>query len=308
MSDMSNIPEDRSLVVEKEWWEKLPRAIYSTLERIPVDDAWFEVYKVIEGTFVIYEPGQYEEAISNLVIGEEKSALIDTGCGIGNIKHVVEELTDLPVMVINTHSHNDHVAQNYLFEEVAMFDHPWSHRVAEEGLPQSKMIHLLDEGMVWKQLPENFNPRDYHVPQFEVTTWLEDGDLVDLGERELEIIHTPGHSPDSICLLDRVYRLLFTGDMFYTGGIYTYLPGGDLSIFIESYRRMLSYYEEYDRLMPSHNEPWVEKVMLKKVLSALEEIAAGEGTYGEGFDQGIPIRKYDYGSFSIITKDESKKG
>ena len=72
--------------------------------------------------------------------------------------------------------------------------------------------------------------------------------------------------------------------------------------FIESYRRMLAHYDEYDRLMPSHNEPWVEKQRLKDVHEAVIDIAEGRGEYLEGTDMGIPIRKYDYGRFSVVTR------
>jgi glyoxylase-like metal-dependent hydrolase (beta-lactamase superfamily II) len=296
-----SVPEDRKLLVENNWWKKLPRKIYSKLLKIPVSQEWFEVYRVFDGIYVIYEPGQYEEALSTLLIGDEKSLLIDTGCGIGNIKKVVEEITELPVMVVNTHSHNDHIAQNYLFDEIAMLDHPWSHK-AQHGLPNSEMAHLIAEGMVWKPLPKTFDPDNYIVPGFEVTKYLNEGDTLDIGARSLEVLYTPGHTPDSCCFLDREDRLLFTGDMFYTGGIYTYLNGGDIPTFIGSYKKMLSYYNDFDRLMPSHNEPWVEKSLLKDVYKAVMEIAEGKGSYRKGTDRGTPIRKFSYERFSIVTK------
>jgi len=293
--------EDRSLLIAKNWWDKLPRKIYASLERVPIKQNWFQVYRVLPDIYVFYEPYQYEEAISTLVLGEDKAILIDTGCGIGNLKKAVAEVTDMPVMVLNTHAHNDHIAQNYMFDEIAMLDHPWSHK-AQEGLPNSEMAHLIAEGMTWKPLPEDFDKENYVVPGFKVTKWFKDGDVFDLGNRTLEVMHTPGHTPDSLCLLDREDKLLFTGDMFYTGGIYTYLNGGDIPTFVNSYMRMLDYYDEYERLMPSHNEPWVEKELLKEVFKAVVDIAEGRGTHKEGTDRGTPIRKYDYGRFSVVTR------
>ena len=250
---------------------------------------------------LFYEPYQYEEALSTLIIGEDKALLVDTGCGIGNIKKAVEEVTDLAVMVVNTHAHNDHIAQNYLFDEVAMLDHFWSQK-AQQGLPNSEMAHLIAEGMTWKPLPEGFDPVNYNVPSFKVTRWLHEGDKIELGNRSFEVLHTPGHTPDSICLLDREDKLFFTGDMFYTGGIYTYLNGGNLPMFVDSYLKMLKYYDQYDHLMPGHNEPWVEKELLKEVFKAVVDIAEGRGTYKEGTDRGIPIRKYEYDRFSVVTR------
>lgn len=293
-------PDDRKLLIADRWWDKLPRAVYSTLERVPCSQDWFQVYKVKDGIYAIYEPYQYEEALCTLMLGEEKAVLIDTGCGIGNIRDVVDEITDLPVMVVNTHAHNDHIAQNHLFDEVAMLDHPWSHE-AEKGLPNSEMAHLIADGMLWKELPEGFDAENYVVPGFKVTRWFNERDIIDLGNRTLEVIHTPGHTPDCVCFLDREDRLLFTGDMFYTGGIYTYLNGGDLPTFINSYLKLLEYYDEFDYLMPSHNEPRVEKVLLRDVFKAVVDIAEGRGRYVEGTDRGTSIRKYDFGRFSVVT-------
>jgi glyoxylase-like metal-dependent hydrolase (beta-lactamase superfamily II) len=301
MSTMS--ADDRKVVVPPKWWEILPRKVYSQLDRVETGQPWFEVYLIDPGIYVIYEPGQFEEAISYLVLGEDRAALIDTGCGIGDIRALVEEFTDLPIVVVNTHSHNDHVAQNYMFDEVEIFDDPVSRDRARRGCSHEEMAHLISEGMTWKPLPEDFDPEAYHVPPFEVTRWLKDGDVVDLGGRSLEVIHTPGHSPDSVCLLERGARLLWTGDLFYTGAIYTYLPGGDVDTFIESYGKIIGLFTHYDRLMPSHNEPWVEKEILREVLKAVEDIRAWKAKkYIEGMDGDIKIRRYNYERFAIITR------
>lgn len=294
---------ERDIVRPARWWELLPRPAYSHLERVESSQPWFEVYKVEPDIYVFYEPGQFEEAISYLVLGGERAALIDTGCGIGNVRALAEEFTELPLMVVNTHSHIDHIAQDYLFDDVAIFDDSMARRAAEEGNPHEEAVDLISEGLVWKPLPEAFDPDTYRVPPFRVTRWLHDGDIVDLGGRELGVFHTPGHSPDSICLLDRDARLLWTGDTFYTGAIYTYLPGGDLDKLIESYRRMIGLFPNYDRLMPSHNEPWIEKEVLRDALRAAEEVRAGGGAHVEG-EGGI--RRYDYGRFSIITAPLSR--
>lgn len=296
-------PEDRKLLIADRWWDKLPRAIYSTLERVPCSQDWFEIYKVKEDIYAIYEPYQYEEALCTLIKGSEKAYLIDTGCGIGDIRKAVEEITDLPVMVINSHAHNDHIAQNYQFDEIAMLDHPWSHE-AQKGLPNSEMAHLIAVGMTWKELPKEFDAENYVVPGFKVTNWFRDGDVLDLGNRTLKVLHTPGHTPDSVCFLDKEDKMLFTGDMFYTGGIYTYLNGGDIPTFIQSYEKMLKYYDEYELLMPSHNEPCVEKTLLKDVFKAVVDITKGKGTFIEGTDRGQPIRKYDFDRFSVVTSTD----
>jgi glyoxylase-like metal-dependent hydrolase (beta-lactamase superfamily II) len=291
----------RSIIAPAHWWEALPRKTYSKLQKVESSQPWFEIYKIDPDIYVFYEPGQFEEAISYLVLGKEKAALIDTGCGIGNVKRLAQEFTALPIIVVNTHSHYDHIAQDYLFHEVAIFDAPNARQASENGCSKAEMSKLLADGMLCKSLPEDFDSANYHVPPFTVTWWLRDGDVIRLGDRDLEVIYTPGHSPDSICLLDRSARVLWTGDMFYSGPIYLHLPGGNIDAFIHSYERIAALSSQYDKLMPSHNEPWVEKTVLEEVLEAARAIRAGKGKYIEGIDGKEKIRRYQYAHFAITT-------
>src|SRR5215475_4592886 len=89
-----------------EWCKALPRPEYRALQRVLPDETWFEVYKVAPGTFAIYEPHQFEETISYLIVGTKQALLFDTGMGIANIKAVVARLTSRPVVVLNSHTHN----------------------------------------------------------------------------------------------------------------------------------------------------------------------------------------------------------
>jgi len=292
----------RTTVAPIDWWNALPRKVYSELRKLESNQSWFEVYKIEPDIYVFYEPGQFEEVISYLVLGKKKAALIDTGCGIGNVKKLAEEFTQLPTIVVNTHSHYDHVAQNHMFSEVAIFDTPNARQAAKNGYSRTEMAHLLAKGMLWKPLPEDFDAQNYYVRPFTVTWWLKDGDIVDLGDRKLEVIHTPGHSPDSICLLDRDAKVLWTGDTFYAGAIYVHLPGSDLDTFINSYEKMIALSTLYEKLMPSHNEPWVSKAILQEVLEATQDIVAGKGEYTEDIEETTKIRRYEYPRFSIITK------
>jgi glyoxylase-like metal-dependent hydrolase (beta-lactamase superfamily II) len=293
---------DRTIVAPLHWWKALPRPSYANLHRLKSNQPWFELYEVDSNVYAFYEPGHFEEAISYPVVGGRKAALIDTGCGIGNVKMLTEEFTELPLMVVNTHSHYDHIAQNYMFQEVALFDAPNARQASRNGCSKAEMSSLLANGMLSKALPEHFDPQNYQVPPFAVTRWLKNGDIIDLGHRSLEVVHTPGHSPDSICLPERDAKLLWTGDIYYPSAIYVHLPGSDLADFINSYERMIALSPLYERLLPSHNETCIEKRRLEQVLEAAEDIRAGKAKYIEGIDRGTRVRKYQYADFAIITK------
>jgi len=144
------------------WWDKLPRPEWSAYQKIDQDQDWFEVYLIAEGIYAIYEPGQFEEVISFLITGDDKALLFDTGLGIGNMRRVVDQLTDLDVIVLNSHTHYDHIGSNYLFDVIYGTDTEFTQRRAE-GSPPDAVADFLQEGWVWKDLPEKLELNRYQV-------------------------------------------------------------------------------------------------------------------------------------------------
>src|SRR5258705_7158642 len=110
------------------WCQQLPRPQYKTLERVLPDEPWFEIYRIRPGVFAIYEPKQFEEVISYLILGDNRALLFDTGLGVGRISAVVTRLTQLPVTVINSHTHFDHVGGNTEFKEIWTRDLPYTRK------------------------------------------------------------------------------------------------------------------------------------------------------------------------------------
>jgi glyoxylase-like metal-dependent hydrolase (beta-lactamase superfamily II) len=276
----------------------------SQLRKISISEDWFEAYEIGSNLFVFCESRHYENTAISLVIGPEKATLIDTGCGIGNLRKAVAEVTDKPVTVINTHTHLDHLGSNRQFDEIAMFDHPISRRVAAEGASHQIMQHeILAENLVTKPWPHDFDPSDFALLPFNVNHWLRDGDRLELGGQDLEVIYTPGEAVDHICLLDRAERLLFCGDILLDGPVWTHLEGGNLEDLVKSYRKLMGYFEEFDHLMPGHNQPWLDKSLLPETLAGAEKVLSGQA---EGADIIDPwnrrLKQYSFGRFSITTR------
>src|SRR5438445_6768522 len=98
-----------------DWCKALPRPEYKTLQRVLPDETWFEIYKVAPQTFAIYEPHQSEETIAYLIVGTKQAVLFDTGMGIADIQQIVRKLTSRPIVVLNSHTHDDHVGDNSPF-------------------------------------------------------------------------------------------------------------------------------------------------------------------------------------------------
>lgn len=282
------------------WWNALPRPEWSEYERVAIDDGWFEVYRILDGIFAIYEPGQFEEVISFLITGEDVALLFDTGLGIGDIRGVVDELTDLQVVVLNSHTHYDHIGGNHQFETIYAMDTEFTRGRALNGRPHEAVAEFVSKGWIWMPLPEGFIKDKYHTHPFAISRIIAEGDVIDVGGRRLEILETPGHAPDSICLIDRDNRILFTGDTFYLAPLYTHIDGSDFEDYARSAARLAGLAGDIDIAITSHNVPIVDGEYMIALGFAFEQIKAGSVEYAVTDGN----REYQFDGFSVIVKGE----
>lgn len=280
------------------WYDRLPRPAWSKFKRVENSQAWFEVYEVLPSIFAIYEPGQFEEVISYLIVGSGKALLFDTGLGIGDMKSAVSELTEMEILVLNSHTHYDHIGGNYQFEAILGTDTAYAEENAR-GKEHDEVAEFVGDGWIWKPTPDGFSPTAYRIPAFSVASTLKDGDHINLGDRTFEVLLTPGHSPDSLCLIDRANRLLFTGDTFYPAPLYTHLQGSDFETYRRSANHLAELISEVDSLLPAHNEPLLPSIYLERMRDAFEEIVSEEASYRMADGN----REYRFEGFSILTKD-----
>ncbi len=281
-----------------EWWSALPRPEWSRFPRIEQSQPWFEVYEIREGVFAIYEPGQFEEVISYLVTGEERALLFDTGLGIGDIAKLVGELTPLEVAVLNSHTHYDHVGGNFAFDTIYGTDLEFTRQNAA-GRSHGEVAESVGKGWIWKETPPGFSAESFESRPFTVTDIVQDGQLIDLGGTTVEVLLTPGHAPDAICLLDRDRRLLFTGDTFYPATLYAHLPGASLRYYEQTAKRLATLVDEVDLLLPGHNEPTLPSSELLAFRDAFAAMHRAETPYV--LTDGL--REYDFGRFSFLVPD-----
>lgn len=257
-----------------DWCKALPRPEYKTLERVLPSEPWFEVYKVAPETFAIYEPHQFEEVISYLIAGRRQAVLFDTGMGIADIKKVVSRLTSRPVVVVNSHTHNDHVGDNWEFPFIYGMDTPFT-RANAKGSVADARAELAPEELCG-ELPKGFDAKTYRTRPWHVSIFAHDGFKIDLGGRTLEIIATPGHTPDSICLLDRENGLLFTGDTYYPAPIWLFRPETNLDAYVASVKKLAALAPRLKLVLGAHNIPVAQPSVLPELLSAIQAVRAGK--------------------------------
>jgi len=277
-----------------EWCRPLPRSEYKTIEPVKVSDPWFEVYKPAAGVFAIYEPHQAEETISYLIVGSQRALLFDTGMGISDIKKVVAELTKLPVIVLNSHTHNDHVGGNWEFDTIYGMDTEFTRENARGARVDAQAEITPDQ--ICGSLPSGFDAENYATRPWKITRIVHDGDRFDLGGRTLELIATPGHTPDAVSLLDRVNGLLFTGDTYYPAPIWLFRPETDLDAYAASIRRLAGLAPQVRIVLGAHNIPVASPTVLTRLVPAFDAVRAGRVTPTPAPD-GRAIYKVDGFSF-----------
>jgi len=279
-----------------EWCRALPRPEYKTLERVSISDPWFDVYKVAPGVFAIYEPHQSEETISYLIAGEKKAVLFDTGMGISDLKKVVGQLTQLPIIVLNSHTHDDHVGDNWQFPTVYDMDTDFTRRNAQ-GSTQDAQEEIAPD-QICGALPQGFDSKTYTTRPWKITKYVHDGEHLNLGGRTIEVLTTPGHTPDAISLIDRANGLLFTGDTYYPATIWLYRPETDFKAYDASIRRLAALAPHIKTVLGAHNIPVAPPSVLARLVTAFEAVRAGKVAATPG-DPGQVIYKVDDFSFRM---------
>ena len=251
-------------------------------------DDWFTVETIDAQTFAISEYRHWEETHCYLLCGREKAVLIDTGLGVSNIKRIVDGLTELPVTVITTHAHWDHIGGHRYFDTIAV------HELEKDWLSVRFPIPLQVVRRNLTKLPCDF-PADFDLDAYRVFQGmpqeiLKDGDWLELGGRGLRVIHTPGHSPGHCCFYEPGRNYLFSGDLIYQGCLYAFYPTTDPQLFYRSVKRVQGY--EIAKILPGHQQLHIPVSLLDEIEAGFAQIErSGQLRQGNGL--------FEFGDFQI---------
>lgn len=152
------------------------------------------------------------------VRGRDRDLLVDTGMGLVSLTAQFPILADRPTIALASHTHFDHIGSHFEFKERLV------HRAEAQILAHPTRADTLVDAYVNVDMftllpPDPFDPDAYAVAPAPATRILDDGDLIDLGNRRFEVIHAPGHSPGSIGLLETATGIFMSGDIVYDGNL-----------------------------------------------------------------------------------------
>lgn len=236
-----------------------------------------------DATWRIEEGNGSARVYCYVLAGTSSSLVIDTGLGILDIRGIAQRLTSLPLIVVNTHGHLDHVSRNYQFDRVYLSP-------ADEEVFRAQTSYDVRYGFVKGLLAEKHLPgwlvrlpvirghirRLCSVPARENRLAIADGDTIDLGGRTIRAIATPGHTMGSICLLDTERRWLYTGDTVCAGGVLLHFDhSAGVATYLESIRRLMQMSESFDLMWPAHHILPLKTEKLEEYVACAETILAG---------------------------------
>ena len=276
--------------------------VLAQAERIPNSTGWFEIVKLPNSVYALWEPGHTEKVNSFFIIGADVDLLYDTGMGIASIRTAIddlrahENLPARPIRVINSHAHLDHHGGNAEFDEVWAVDEPWARRRLSSGVPAGEAGGFVG---YWSALadhpgvsaPATFDPTDHGIPPYPIDNvrFLDEAERIDLGDRHFVVIRTFSHSPDGIALYDPVNKIFFGGDTFY-GPEYLVT---DMGLLAEDLKRIEQL--QIDWHYASHGGQLITAMQQGEHLAAVRRMLDGDGEVGTttfaGFE--IPVRELD---------------
>ena len=234
---------------------------------------WHDDYYIVEAldstTFAIGEPRYLQQNFNYLIVGTERALLFDAGSGYRNILPVAEALTDKPITFLPSHFHYDHVGNGVEFERVAVID-----------LPHLRARAPNDElQLTWEEHLGSLE--GYEAPVLEVDEWLKPGEMLELGARALQVIFSPGHTDDSVSLLDEERGYLFSGDFMYPGPLFAFLPNSNMGDYQQGANALLDAANGDLRIFGAHRSappgtPEQSIVDLRDLKAVLDGIQSGD--------------------------------
>jgi glyoxylase-like metal-dependent hydrolase (beta-lactamase superfamily II) len=210
------------------------------MQRIRPED-WYSVRRLDDGVTAISEPYIQEFYRCNVwhVRGRDRDMLVDSGMGVVSLREWVPLVTERDLIAVASHTHFDHIGCHHEFECRAV------HAAEADLLANPTRQNMLADPYVTDEIfdalpPEPYCSTCYAVKKAPATRLLEDGDVIDLGDRQFEVVHTPGHSPGGIALYEKATEILFSGDIVYDGPLIEDTYHSDAADYLASMERLLT--------------------------------------------------------------------
>jgi len=264
---------------------------------------WYSVQEFAPGSYQITEAGRYKMF---LFLGRDKALAVDGGLGVGNLRKLHESITQLPIDFILTHTHWDHLGGGHQWPKVGV------HPIGKDQLAKDHTARAQGFIQNWKDpLPAGFDPKSFTIKPITFGWTLKEGDSFDLGGRRFRVYDIPGHSPDSIALLDEREGVLVTGDLVKPlDCLYLQVPTAILRDYAPSLRKLEKLAKEVKWICSGHTNPFNDASIIGEMARFMEEIEAG--THEKSKKRFAPpgwgeVDEYEAKRFKVWIGDHARK-
>jgi len=238
---------------------------------------WFRVAGPEPGVLLIEEPLHDEQVKSYVILGRERAVLLDAGTGVGDLPTLVASLTDLPLTLVLSHGHWDHVGHAHAFAAAGaevLIHEAQAARLAT-GVDNAELRALFAPEHLSGPLPVGFDLDTAAIPPVTGAGRIDEGAQLDLGGRTLEVMVAPGHTAGLLTLLDRANGLLFSTDAAYDAPLYAQGEDSDLAAYVASLERLAALAPGLRAVFPSHGPAPIAPARLAVMRDAMAAVAAG---------------------------------
>lgn len=204
-----------------------------------VADHWFEHRPIEDGLTLVWETYVTSFIRCNIwhVRGRDRDMLVDTGMGMASLKDAIAHMLDKPVLAVASHSHFDHIGSHHEFNE-RLVHAGEADIMAAPNRDNTLAAPYVDENSITALPHAGYDVAKYEIKAAPATRVVEDGDVIDLGDRVFEVLHLPGHSPGSMGLWEKATGLFFSGDAIYDGRLLDDCYHSDIPDYLETMERL----------------------------------------------------------------------
>ncbi|MER9360876.1 MBL fold metallo-hydrolase [Mesorhizobium sp. M0500] len=210
------------------------------MSTLPIIDApdWYETIRMGDGVTLIHEPWIKPFFRCNIwhVRGRDRDLLFDTGLGHFSLRRHVPLVTERKLTCVASHTHFDHIGCHHEFPDRCV--HPAEAEILADPRNEWTVADRYATDEMFDGMPQGWDTKRYQILPAPAGWLLEQGDIVDLGDRAFEVIHTPGHSPGGIALYENRTGILFSGDIIYDGPLIDDVYHSDIDDYVETLLHM----------------------------------------------------------------------
>lgn len=258
---------------------------------VTINSDWYTVSYVNPKTYILEETLSSQHNVSYMILGDSKAIVFDTGSGENDpingfkIKSIIDQISQLPTTLLLSHFHFDHNQNIAEFDLVGFPDLAF----LRESVSSGDIYNFTEEDLFLGTTPS----------QVQVNEWFPINTDIDLGNRIIQLVSIPGHTDESVAIIDKTNKMAFLGDYLYNGALFLF-NNNDVSVYKESVDYLISILDDEYKLFGAHGSPEIDYTKLARLSSFLVCIQNQTCQSTPNNIWGFDVLVYQYENMQIV--------